>query len=53
MSKFDYLNWQASQSKQTCDPSKNSSMSSSQKLAWMNNNTYKQNNGKYPDRLFR
>lgn len=53
MANFDYLNYLASQSKIYCDPTKNLSMSASQKIAQANNETYKKNNGQYPDRLYR
>lgn len=51
--KFEYLNWLTSKSRETCDPTKKLSMSASEKIAHANNETFKQNNGKYPDRLYK
>lgn len=52
MNKFDYLNYLTSKSKETCDPTKNLRSSPQEIIARRNNETFRQNNGQYPDRLY-
>ena len=49
---FEYLNYLASKSKETCDPTKNLRSSPQEIIARRNNETYKANNGQYPHRLY-
>ena len=51
MADFEYLNWLASQSKVVCDPTKNITLSGSALLDRKNDETFKSNNGQYPDIL--
>lgn len=53
MPNWDYINWMTSQSKVVCDPTSNCSSYGSSLFDRKNDETFKANNGQYPDTLHR